>query len=437
MPIEFPHGRLSAQSLPALNQVLEITVKGGTPEEVRSASAWIEKLIRLVELNRFELKKVFRNRFQKDTEYAVQLAYQILVLSAHPPGTQRLRPFPDLRSLNAALYLDDSKQIRPYLRKSSKFSELRANLKNLISELPEHLAARKLDDDPWVIDRANAPKFAAQRPAEKPLSGQSFLVFSANPYSLNTVATLWMLHEYGAKISSLVVRRLASLRRIREELAFSPRRLVSRVVNEIVLSGNKKKASSDAASLAPFLESLRCTETNAVTLASKLGANVAYFGNFNDPDAIAYFHSQPANCAIFTGGGLLGEPVVEAFDCGIVHAHPGILPQYRGMDVVQWAILEGSFDQIGSTCQIMTTGIDVGPLLGNLTVDPKEFNRLQGIRTAVVERKIGLVTEMAIAYATGQRTTIPHPSGGYQYFLMHPKLESLTADYFAGHVQKL
>ena len=45
---------------------------------------------------------------------------------------------------------------------------------------------------------------------------------------------------------------------------------------------------------------------------------------------------------IFTGGGILGQPLLETARVGILNCHAGILPKYRGMDVIEWPVLLGN-----------------------------------------------------------------------------------------------
>ncbi len=41
----------------------------------------------------------------------------------------------------------------------------------------------------------------------------------------------------------------------------------------------------------------------------------------------------------------------------------GILPDYRGRDVVEWSLLEGQFDRVGLTVHFMDEGVDTGDIL--------------------------------------------------------------------------
>jgi len=52
------------------------------------------------------------------------------------------------------------------------------------------------------------------------------------------------------------------------------------------------------------------------------------------------------------------EPVISAFRLGILNAHIGILPAYRGRSVAEWSVLQG--DRTGVTVFFIDSGIDTG-----------------------------------------------------------------------------
>ena len=55
---------------------------------------------------------------------------------------------------------------------------------------------------------------------------------------------------------------------------------------------------------------------------------------------------------------IYGERTIAAFRLGIVNAHIGILPEYRGRSVAEWSVLRG--DSTGVTVFFIDSGIDTG-----------------------------------------------------------------------------
>src|SRR5436305_11718144 len=52
------------------------------------------------------------------------------------------------------------------------------------------------------------------------------------------------------------------------------------------------------------------------------------------------------------------RPAIEAFRLGILNAHIGLLPRYRGRSVMEWSLLNG--DPTGVTTFFVDEGIDTG-----------------------------------------------------------------------------
>ncbi|GAA3798224.1 hypothetical protein GCM10022403_035090 [Streptomyces coacervatus] len=61
---------------------------------------------------------------------------------------------------------------------------------------------------------------------------------------------------------------------------------------------------------------------------------------------------------------IIGKELIDATDT-IVNCHPGRLPQYRGARPVNWALRNGE-PLHGATLHVIETGIDTGPILGEV-----------------------------------------------------------------------
>jgi methionyl-tRNA formyltransferase len=57
-------------------------------------------------------------------------------------------------------------------------------------------------------------------------------------------------------------------------------------------------------------------------------------------------------------GVIYRRPVIEAFRLGILNPHIGMLPAYRGRNVMEWSLLQG--DPVGITVFFIDEGIDTG-----------------------------------------------------------------------------
>ena len=77
-----------------------------------------------------------------------------------------------------------------------------------------------------------------------------------------------------------------------------------------------------------------------------------------DPTSIQYLRSLQFDVGLHAANVIYREATISAFRMGILNAHIGILPKYRGRSVAQWSILQG--DPTGVTVFFIDSGIDTG-----------------------------------------------------------------------------
>lgn len=85
------------------------------------------------------------------------------------------------------------------------------------------------------------------------------------------------------------------------------------------------------------------------------------FPGLSDPALWALIKERAIDVAIQGGIGILKPPMLAAPRLGFVNVHPGKLPEYRGRNCPEWAILNG--DDVYATAHIVDSGIDTGPVI--------------------------------------------------------------------------
>ncbi|MFC1846846.1 formyl transferase [Chloroflexota bacterium] len=82
---------------------------------------------------------------------------------------------------------------------------------------------------------------------------------------------------------------------------------------------------------------------------------------------------------------ILKDNIIKIPAKGILNAHPGLLPKYRGTNIEGWAILNG--DPLGVTVHFVDRGIDTGPILSQRVVELKAGDTYKKI-----EKRMNLVS---------------------------------------------
>jgi folate-dependent phosphoribosylglycinamide formyltransferase PurN len=123
---------------------------------------------------------------------------------------------------------------------------------------------------------------------------------------------------------------------------------------------------------------------------------------------------------------LLGMPIVPAHilevpPLGVLNAHNGALPHYRGMDAVAWALLNN--DPVICTLHMARPAVDTGEILA---AAPVPFPPAQTLRGRVKATQLELLlAAAAFAARTGRLpdATPQPPSPGRRFYRLHPHLK--------------
>jgi Formyl transferase len=78
----------------------------------------------------------------------------------------------------------------------------------------------------------------------------------------------------------------------------------------------------------------------------------------DDPASVDRVSKLRCDVGLHTVNVIYRQATIEAFRLGILNAHIGILPGYRGRSVAEWSVLQG--DPTGITVFFIDSGIDTG-----------------------------------------------------------------------------
>lgn len=161
----------------------------------------------------------------------------------------------------------------------------------------------------------------------------------------------------------------------------------------------------------------------------KQGFEAIEVGSLNSPDAVKLLRDKQIDLCIYAGAGIMRKEIMNAAPLGLLNAHMGILPGYRGMNVTEWAAWNG--DPVGCSVHLIDTGIDTGDIVVVREVDTRRAGNISELRKLVDGAQIELLGEV-VQYILNEGRVPPRrsqtASEGLQYFRMHPLLtEKLDA----------
>lgn len=78
----------------------------------------------------------------------------------------------------------------------------------------------------------------------------------------------------------------------------------------------------------------------------------------DDPRMLSRLKRFNLDVGLHKTGIIYREQTIKAFQLGILNSHIGLLPEYRGRNVMEWSVLQG--DPVGITVFFIDSGIDTG-----------------------------------------------------------------------------
>jgi Formyl transferase len=76
------------------------------------------------------------------------------------------------------------------------------------------------------------------------------------------------------------------------------------------------------------------------------------------PETLERLKALKLDIGLHKAGSIYREPTINCFRLGILNPHIGMLPGYRGRNVMEWSLLEGA--PVGLTVFFIDSGIDTG-----------------------------------------------------------------------------
>ncbi len=255
-------------------------------------------------------------------------------------------------------------------------------------------------------------------------------VLAPTPSSLYSRLVIHLAaREPGVEVTAIVVRSLWSPRRLRQDLQRDGARLVQKVYQKLVLRENAYE-QDDPETILALARTADLPGGNLAAVARPRGIPLFTVRDHNDSRSETALRAAQPDVIAFTGGGLIRANILGVPRLGVINCHMGILPQYRGMDVVEWPILQASGGQppIGLTLHFMDRGVDTGPILLQQRLDLRPGDSIPAIRQRLEPAMVQLMLEGIRGLRDDTITPAPQePLAGHQYFVMHPRLKAAAA----------
>lgn len=149
------------------------------------------------------------------------------------------------------------------------------------------------------------------------------------------------------------------------------------------------------------------TETDFADLARRLDVPFFSDARINEPERVEMAAECDASIAISVNWQtLIQEPFRSRFELGVINAHAGDLPRYRGNAPVNWAILLGEREVVLSLHR-MVDDLDAGPIVGRRSLPLSTSTYVQEVIHFLDEQIPRMFVEVLDQAASGALEATP------------------------------
>jgi folate-dependent phosphoribosylglycinamide formyltransferase PurN len=181
----------------------------------------------------------------------------------------------------------------------------------------------------------------------------------------------------------------------------------------------------------PFLEPTLRHNDGIFRSLSEVGHHfrfpVVTVADQNSLTAIAQLKQWSPDVAIFTGGNILRNQLLEIPRLGVLNSHLALLPEIRGMSSPEWSLLCDV--PLGITIHSMDSGIDTGPIvLRREFVAANDCDSLADLRNRMIAEGIELIVAavQALEHDTLAAVSQSDREQDHQFFVMHDRLKAMA-----------
>jgi len=246
-----------------------------------------------------------------------------------------------------------------------------------------------------------------------------------------------LLRETGIQVSGISVRSHMNIKRFKSEFRRDGSRLIRKITEKLILGDQRFADASQPENLLIKADDIGVQYRSLQKLAHVHHIPYLRVKDHNEDKNIQFLKSMKPDLIIFTGGGIIRKAILETAKFGVLNCHSGILPYYRGMDVVEWTAAEKNYEAVGfgGSLHFMDTGVDTGPILLTNKIPIQKKDTFEKIRERIEVAMVDLMLLGVIGIRDHQIfPQAQDKNAGRQYFVIHPRIKKYAEENLSRHL---
>lgn len=183
--------------------------------------------------------------------------------------------------------------------------------------------------------------------------------------------------------------------------------------------------SNETLPIKNYLKKNKITVKTVKSFCKQNKINHYVTNNLNSTNTFDKFNKEKIDLIIYSGGGILRKKFIEISKIGVLNAHSGYLPNFRGMNAIEWSVFCNFKPH--TTIHFIDSGIDTGKILYSEPIPSSKD--LYTFRGNAVVHNIKLIIKVLNNfnyYIKNMKTQ--EKQSGKQYYVMHSDLKKVVQE---------
>lgn len=239
--------------------------------------------------------------------------------------------------------------------------------------------------------------------------------------SLHSLALAHSLIQNGIKIRGIIVVKTFQVKRIRFYIKQYGLRTVKEKFLSLILKRSGSGLSDETRFIKEYIAEKKCKAGDLFDFAQRHQIPVKQVNSLNHNDSLKFLKERNPEAVVYSGGGILKKAFISLASVGVFNAHSGLLPYFRGMNVIEWSLLYGIKPY--TTVHFIESGIDTGQIIFKKPLPLEGLKNLSEYRGMGTRNEIESLVEVLTNYDKYNGSLIGQSrEDGKQFFVIHPFL---------------
>ena len=253
-----------------------------------------------------------------------------------------------------------------------------------------------------------------------------------NLYSL--LVSQLCIREFGVKVVCIITLKVWSLNRIMSEFKRLGITLIRKIWNKYGICETKIVCEEEKQNMESLVYKVGLESRSLRDLAHKNKVTYIRVNNPNDNDVIDFLRKHRPDIILSIGSSIIRKPFLEIPSMGVLNVHMGILPEYKGIGVTEWPIVEGRLEDVGLgiTLHVMERGVDTGPIIMTRRIPVEKGDTIRSVESKYIAEMVDLmITGVRMARDGDLKATPQKKHAVGQYFALHKRIKLIAENKLA------